>query len=152
MQTTRTRKQAGGASKLTIGKLARAAGMSVSTVRYYQQRGLLAQPNKSSMGGYRYYSQEDVTRLGLIKRAQGLQFTLAEILRLVDCLDRNDCDAVRDMAESKLRSIRLQLRVLEQSRKDLSNLLVRCSGGDAEACPLFRALVDGEPPCQLPGE
>ena len=66
---------------MTIGQLASAAGINVETVRYYERRGLLAQPERGD--GYREYSQDDVERLAFVRRAKALGFTLAEIRSLL---------------------------------------------------------------------
>ena len=67
---------------LTIGKLAAAEGVGVETVRYYQRRGLLSQPERRG-SGYREYSESDRARLVFIRRARRLGFTLAEIADLL---------------------------------------------------------------------
>lgn len=76
---------------LTIGRLAAAAGVNVETIRYYQRRGLLDEPNKPFQG-YRHYPDDTVKRVRFIKRAQALGFTLEEIAGLLR-LDGGDCCA-----------------------------------------------------------
>jgi len=63
---------------LTIGRLARAAGVNVESVRYYQRRGLVAEPQRP-LNSVRRYSEDSVKRIRFIKRAQDLGFTLAEM-------------------------------------------------------------------------
>ena len=79
--------------ELTIGRLAALAGVSVETIRYYQRRGLLAEPRKP-LGGHRHYPADVAKRLRFIKRAQTLGFTLEETASLLQ-LDGADCCAVR---------------------------------------------------------
>ncbi|HKA04646.1 MAG TPA: MerR family transcriptional regulator, partial [Acidimicrobiales bacterium] len=67
---------------MTIGALATAAGISVETIRYYERRGLLPAPGRTG-AGYRQYSGDDLWRLGFIRRAKDLGFTLAEITELL---------------------------------------------------------------------
>ena len=67
---------------LTIGRLARAAGVNVESVRYYQRRGLVAEPERPQ-NSVRRYSEDSVKRIRFIKRAQDLGFTLAEIANLL---------------------------------------------------------------------
>jgi DNA-binding transcriptional MerR regulator len=68
---------------LRSGELAGAAGVNLQTLRYYERRGLLAEPARSP-GGHRLYSAEALTILRVIKTAQRLGFTLDEITELVD--------------------------------------------------------------------
>jgi DNA-binding transcriptional MerR regulator len=63
---------------MRIGELARRAGVSVQTVRYYEGRGLMPEPDRAR-SGYRQYDRSDVSRLRFIRRAQEMGFTLAEI-------------------------------------------------------------------------
>ena len=67
---------------LKIGQLARAAGVNVETIRYYERRGLLPEPPRTR-SGYREYPESDVARLGFIRRAQELGFTLKEVKELI---------------------------------------------------------------------
>ena len=70
-----------GDRSLSIGELAREAGVNVQTVRYYERRGLLEEPPRTA-SGYRKYPESDIARLGFIRRAQSLGFTLGEICDL----------------------------------------------------------------------
>ena len=70
------------ASELTIGRVAKLAGVSVETIRYYQRRGLLTEPDKPHMG-YRRYPADIVKHIRFIKRAQALGFSLQEIIELL---------------------------------------------------------------------
>ena len=82
---------------LTIGRLAEAADVHVETVRYYQRRGLLAEPARPP-GTVRRYSDADIERLRFIKRAQVMGFTLAEIESLLRMRQRPSCRATRSLA------------------------------------------------------
>ena len=70
------------ASELTIGRVAKLAGVNVETIRYYQRRRLIAEPDKPHMG-YRRYPADIVKHIRFIKRAQALGFTLEEITELL---------------------------------------------------------------------
>ncbi len=88
---------------LTIGQLAKSAGVGVETVRFYERKGLLAEPNRRP-SGYRQYDEEVVNRLRFIKRAKELGFTLAEIKELLS-LRRNPtttCADVKRRSEEKI--------------------------------------------------
>lgn len=129
---------------LTIGKLASEVGVSVETIRYYQKRGLLNQPCKPAMGGFRSYSESDVGRVRFIKRAQQMGFTLAEIAELVTHADDNNCKAAKMLAERKLKTIESQLVVLEEIRTTLKSLVADCSRDCPRTCPVLRKF-HGEP-------
>ena len=89
------------ASDLTIGELARAAGVNVETVRYYQRRGLLKEPPRP-IAGYRRYAASEVGRLRFVKRAQMLGFTLGEIADLMRLADESAREQARELAARKL--------------------------------------------------
>lgn len=127
---------------MLIGELARRAGVNVQTVRYYERRGLLAEPSRT-LGGYREYTEDALDRLRFIRRAQDLGFTLAEIADLLVLrLDpRTPADAVKRRAHAKIADIDQRVRGLERMRHALVGLAGRCgASGPIEACPLLDAL------------
>lgn len=120
----------------TIGLLADAAGVNVETIRYYERRGLLAEPPRSA-AGYRQYGDADLWRLDFIRRAKSLGFTLTEIASLVDAEgDEPDGSVERVLAtaSARLAAIDEELAALGQTRTRLAALLEVCLGGDAEGC------------------
>ena len=126
---------------LTIGKLASAAGVGVETIRFYQKRGLVAQPDKAR--GYRQYKADDVARIQFIKRAQGLGFTLNEINELIE-LDQDqsaECGDLQAHANEKIRVIDEKLADLTRMRAELVNLAASCDSGQPLAeCRLMNCL------------
>jgi MerR family mercuric resistance operon transcriptional regulator len=128
-------------SDLTIGRLARAAGVHVETVRYYQRRGLLTTPRKPP-GGVRRYPAEALTRLRFIKRAQALGFSLRDIRELL-ALDAGSCRETRTLAEARLADIEARLRDLAHMRGLLQRLVRACRRGQSPACPIVTALTRG---------
>ncbi|HEY6897948.1 MAG TPA: MerR family transcriptional regulator [Rhodocyclaceae bacterium] len=124
-------------NKLTIGMLARTAGIGVETVRYYQRRGLLEVPKKS-VGRLRAYGEKHLVQLWLIKHAKELGFTLAEITKLASYVEERQCSAIQALAQQKLRAIAEQIRFLEKARKALRNLASGCASGCDENCPAIR--------------
>lgn len=112
---------------LTIGKLATAAGVGVETIRFYQKRGLVAQPEKAK--GYRVYRQDDVARIHFIKRAQMLGFTLTEIADLIQLdHDQNaDCGDLQERASGKIALIDQKLADLARMRDELVTLASSCA-------------------------
>ncbi len=113
---------------MTIGGLARTAGVNIETIRYYQRRGLLSKSRKP-LGGVRRYSTEILNRLRFIKRAQELGFTLREIGELLKLGDRF-CNETRAIAEHRLTDIETRIRDLESMRVILSKLIRTCRAGN----------------------
>jgi Hg(II)-responsive transcriptional regulator len=128
---------------MTIGDLARRAGVNVQTVRYYERRGLLAEPSRTP-AGYRTYAEDALERLRFIRRAQELGFTLAEIEELLVLrLDPHTTAAtVKARAEGKLEDVERRIHDLERIKRALSHLVRRCHGGHGPVgdCPLLEAL------------
>ncbi len=126
--------------KLTIGKLAKQANVTIETIRYYQRKGLLDEPAKPDTG-YRHYPTEAIARIRFIKRAQQAGFTLKEISDLLS-LDSGHCEDVRKMAEQKRRQIDDQLKDLTALRQVLDNLVKGCqTDPSSEHCSLINALL-----------
>ncbi len=124
--------------EFTIGRLARAAGVNVETVRYYQRRGLLPQPDRP-LRGFRRYGDEALARLRFIKRAQRLGFTLREIRELL-AIDKGSCAATRRRAERKRADVDARLRDLQELRATLDRLIRACRRGGRPACPIVETL------------
>ncbi len=123
---------------LTISMLARAAGVHVETVRYYQRRGLLIAPMKPP-GGIRHYSRETVERLRFIRHAQEIGFTLAEIRELL-WLGSHACEETRQRAEQKVHDIGQRIAGLRRMQRMLRALLHQCAAGRPDPCPLYERL------------
>jgi MerR family mercuric resistance operon transcriptional regulator len=122
----------------TIGGLAKAAGVGVETVRYYQRRGLLPEPPRPP-GEVRRYSQEDVNRLKFIRSAQAAGFTLAEIGELI-ALDRtNDRARVRELAAERVAALDSKMAELKEAREALARLAKTCVRGRSGPCPILEA-------------
>ncbi|MHC4224506.1 MAG: heavy metal-responsive transcriptional regulator [Planctomycetota bacterium] len=129
----------------TISKAARAAGVHVETIRYYERRGLIDRP-RPSVGSYRTYPDETIRRIRFIKRAQGLGFSLRETRELLTLRSdtKGQCVSVRRRAQEKLREIDARLRELQGKRDALSTLLGDCPGrGLAERCPILKNMDGG---------
>lgn len=127
---------------LTIGAVAKAAGVNVETIRFYQRRGLLAAPDRP-YGRIRRYGRDDVARVRFVKSAQRLGFSLDEIAGLLKLDDGAHCDEARDLAEHKLRDVRGKLADLKRMEAALSELVQRCrTQRGSVCCPLIAALHD----------
>lgn len=127
--------------KITIGKLAKQANVTIETIRYYQRKGLLTEPVKPATG-YRKYPQEAVARLCFIKRAQQSGFTLKEIAELLS-LDGKHCADVQQMAEQKRQQIDNQLKDLTALRNALDTQVKGCQQDNStDHCSLIDAFSD----------
>ncbi|GMR18227.1 MAG: Hg(II)-responsive transcriptional regulator [Gammaproteobacteria bacterium] len=125
---------------LTIGHLARATGINVETVRYYQRFGIITEPQKP-LAGYRVYPADTVDRILFIRRAKELGFSLREIADLLDLGDGH-CEDVRHRAEEKRVHIDKQIRDLENLRQTLDQLIKSCQAdNDAAHCPIVETLA-----------
>lgn len=126
--------------ELTIGRLARAAGVNVETIRYYQRRGLLDEPAKP-VGGHRRYAPSVASRVRFIKRAQQLGFTLEEVTGLLRLQDGQNCQETRLLAERKLALIEDRIADLTRMRRMLNGLIAECAAGQRpRSCPIIATL------------
>ena len=133
-----------GKNYLTIGQLAKLAGVGVETIRYYQRRGLMPQPEKP-YGGIRRYSADMVARLRFIQRAKQLGFSLSEVSELLS-LDDGACDDVAELAVRKKAQIERKIHDLRQIAAQLQGLLDQCEHGERTRCPLIDSLSEPLPP------
>ncbi|MBM7503705.1 MerR family transcriptional regulator [Agromyces aurantiacus] len=121
---------------LRAGKVAQRVGVNLQTLRYYERRGLLPEPDRS-LGGHRLYDEEAVTLLRIIKAAQALGFTLDEISALIDVGSHahRRRRGLHEIAEAKLRQVREKITALEHIERTLTEVLdAGCS--DLAACAL----------------
>ncbi|QKT02519.1 MerR family transcriptional regulator [Ectothiorhodospiraceae bacterium 2226] len=131
------------ASGMTIGGLARAAGVSVETIRFYQRKGLVPQPARR-YGTVRRYGDPVLARIRFIKAAQRLGFSLEGVAALLALEDGAECKAARRLAEAKLREVRLKLADLHRIEAVLAGLVHDCATSDgAVRCPLIEAVQQG---------
>ena len=128
--------------QMTIGALAKACGVGVETVRYYQRRGLLAEPQRRS-GGVRRYGTDAVARLAFIRRAQDVGFTLDEVKTLLMLGETPNCRGARTLAAQKLEVVEARLRDLQRVRRALAELIERCDAGREHHCPIIESLARG---------
>ena len=129
---------------LTIGRLAATAGVHVETIRYYQRRGLLAEPVRP-LGGVRHYDGEQLARLQFIRRAQTVGFTLDEIAELLSVHGRQACEETRQLTQHKLADVRRRMDELRQLETELEQLVAACDvAADGEHCPALCYLATGD--------
>jgi DNA-binding transcriptional MerR regulator len=136
---------------LKVGAVAKAAGVGVQTLHYYERLGLLPKPQRST-ANYRLYSSDAIRRVQFIKKAQAIGMTLEETKQILDLKDhgREPCRQVAELGEKHLREINARLAQLRAYRCALAksvrawrmeNLSERhCAG---EFCDLIERLPIG---------
>jgi len=122
----------------TIGGLAKAAGVGVETVRYYQRRELLAEPARPH-GEIRRYSAEDLRRLKFIRSAQAAGFTLAEIGELLELSASDDRPRARELAQARVAELDQKIAEMRAAREALASLASACAKDRRGPCPILDA-------------
>ncbi len=122
----------------TIGGLAKAAGVGVETVRYYQRRGLLAEPARPH-GEVRRYGNDDVKRLRFIRSAQAAGFTLNEIAELIGLDSADDRARARALAQARVAALDTRIEELRRARDALAKLASACASKRGGTCPILGA-------------
>jgi MerR family transcriptional regulator, mercuric resistance operon regulatory protein len=136
--------QSQGIRSLTIGKLAKAGGVGVETIRFYQRKGLLDEPTRET--GIRRYGSEDVRRLLFIRQAQAAGFTLAEIKELLDLDASDDRVRARELARERIVELDSKIADLQRARDSLRRLERECAAETTGPCPIFSSFnVGGQP-------
>lgn len=128
---------------LSIGRLARRAGVSVDSVRFYERSGLLPEPARTE-SNYRIYPEAVVARIRFVKRAQRLGFSLGEIRDLLDLGDNPSASKaeVKAATEAKIADIRGRISDLQRMLSALERLNHQCDGhGPVGDCPILQALA-----------
>lgn len=127
---------------MTIGRLAKEVGVNVETIRYYQRRGLIAEPHRPP-GGQRRYTKAVLDQLHFIRRAQQLGFTLDEVKELLRHWVSRDFPAGREIAKRRHDVLVTQIERLEAMRDELSRLIKQSRTRKGEGA-LFDALGNSE--------
>lgn len=130
------------AAEHTIGRLAKAVGVNVQTVRYYERLHLLGPATRTS-SGYRLYGPEEEQRLRFIKNAQALGFTLREITELLNLRvsARARCGDIQRKAEEKLQCVEAKVQDLQALAQALESLIQTCRAGQpTDRCPILKRL------------
>ena len=128
---------------LNIGKAAKLSNLTVKTVRYYADIGLVS-PVKNSKTGYRDFSEDDVARLQFVSKARKFNFTIQEceeLLSLYSDKDRSSRE-VKSLTLEKISEIDAKLFELKELRQQLSFLANNCQGNDWPDCPILDALSE----------
>ncbi|MXP64521.1 MerR family transcriptional regulator [Roseomonas sp. M0104] len=133
------------AARHPIGELARRTGVKATTIRWYEQEGLLPPPTRSE-GGHRLYTDDHLQRLGFIRHARELGFAMPAIRRLLGLAGRprEDCATAHALAKAQIAEIDSRLRRLEALRAELAGMAEACAGGAAQDCRILETLADFE--------
>ncbi|MDH3733494.1 MAG: heavy metal-responsive transcriptional regulator [Gemmatimonadota bacterium] len=131
----------------TIGEIARRAEINISTLRFYERRGLVPEPARNAYG-HRLYGAGEVNRLRFIKRAQRLGFTLAEIKELLALREQPaaNCGRVREHAARRLHATDQKIDELVGVRRTLTQLVEACDESDPDSCPAIAELERTDAP------
>jgi len=133
-------------AELTIGKVARDAGLAIDTVRYYEREGLIEKPARST-SGYRHYRPDVIARLRFIRQAKDLGFSLSEIRELLALrvAPGKSCADVKARAEAKITDVEQRIAQLNRMKRALAKLATACSGrGPTSDCPILEAMETRE--------
>ena len=124
--------------RLKIGEVAARAGVSVDTVRYYEQRGILPPPVRLP-SGYRTYGPKEVQILRFVRRARDLGFPMekvADLLALWRDRSRASSD-VKHLAEAQVKALEDRIREMQEMKVALQHLVHSCHGDDRPDCPIL---------------
>jgi len=123
-----------------IGSISKKLGLSADTLRYYEKIGLLPRINRTH-SGIRVYSDKDISRLKFIQRSQKMNFSLAEINKLLTMREnpQKARKGVRELTQQKLLDVENHLIDLKTLHNELT-LLVNLCGASKDGCPIIETL------------
>ena len=128
---------------MNIGKAASLSGLTVKTVRYYSDIGII-KPDVDTYTGYRDFSEPDLAKLQFVAKARKFDFSLddcRELLALYENTERSSKE-VKALTLEKIAEIDVKLTELNMLREQLSTLASACQGDDRSDCPILDALSD----------
>jgi MerR family mercuric resistance operon transcriptional regulator len=125
---------------IPIGELSRRTGCNIETIRYYERIGLMPAPPRK--GRYRSYGGDHMARLGFVRRARELGFTLDEVRALLGLAagGHASCAEVRNLAASHLKDVRVRIADLNRMERVLADSVRACDAGQDPGCPLIESL------------
>ena len=136
---------------MNIGEAAKQAGVSAKMIRHYEASGLLPEAARTA-AGYRQYAEQDITRLGFIRRCRTLGFSIDEIRGLLTLWGDPDRTAreVKTFAQQHLREVENKIAELSAMRQTLQSMINACSGDDCPQCSILDHLSAPEPRIDSP--
>lgn len=128
---------------LAIGAVAKRTGIKVTTIRFYEQEGLIRAPERT-ISGRRLYADADVRRLSFIRHARALGFELGDIRSLLNLSDNPErpCHEADRIARANLLAVEARIVQLEALRQELARVVASCAGGNSAECRVIEALAD----------
>lgn len=129
----------------SIGALSKATNVKVTTIRYYESIGLLAEPERTE-SGRRVYGAKTFERLRFIRHARDLGFEIDAIRELIELQssEEQDCSHVDGIARRHLKGVRNRIEQLRSLEDELERMLDQCKGGRIEQCAILESLADHE--------
>ena len=128
---------------LSIGEMARRSGVKVPTIRYYEQMGLIAAPERSS-GNQRRYTKRELDRLTFIRHARDLGLSIEAIRELVHLSENPQmpCEEAHVIASSHLRSVRERIARLQRLESELTRIEASCNADHVGDCNILHVIAD----------
>ncbi len=128
-------------AQFTIGRLAKATGIGIETIRYYERIGMMPKVPRGP-GGQRQYDTALLRRLYFIRRGKEMGFTQKEVRDLLALVDDHTytCGEVQEITQRHLRTVHSKVRDLQRLENVLSDMINQCAGGDVPECPIIDQL------------
>ncbi len=128
-------------STLSIGKLSKATGVNIETIRYYEKIGIMPKSGRST-GGNRLYEGEHIKRLAFIRRSRELGFSLDEIRELLKMVDEDTytCAEIASLSQKHLDDIRAKIKDLRKIERHMKDMLSQCSHDHTPDCAIIDVL------------
>ena len=127
-----------------ISSFAEKCGVNKETIRYYERKKLLPEPDRTNTG-YRFYSEKDIKRVKFSKHLQKLGFSLSEIYKLLGVVDKDTdrCEGMFEFVSKKERAVQKQIEDLKKTERMLNDLRRRCpEQKELYACPIIDVLIE----------
>ena len=128
---------------MSIGELSERSGVKVTTIRYYEQVGLISKPERSA-GGRRMYRDEDLKQITFIRHSRHLGFSPEAIRSMIQlqAVPDDDCGPVNETAQKQLALVRERISQLQALERELERIAQSCEGGKVGECRVMEALND----------
>ncbi len=131
--------------RMSIGQLAKKTGVKVTTIRYYESIGLIAEPDRTETGR-RVYNKDAVEALSFVRHGRDLGFSMTAIEKLLTLQkDPNQsCESVNGIAQEQLKEVQKRLHQLAALESELKRMIRACNGGSVSECRILTALNNHE--------
>ncbi len=128
---------------LKIGEISKRTGIAVTTLRYYEQVGMLPAPERLE-SGYRLYDRRHLERITFLKNTRKLGFSQQRIKALVALLENPNRTSkkVKAAVQSHLEEIREKRRLIQNIENQLNQIIAKCDGGEKSDCPILETLLE----------